>query len=954
MEAAGSARKIAEGARTTVSHLSWNIGGVSAEQTLSGLSEIDAHAEDRMGLVSLQELPREASGWSFHELGAWHVHSYRDEEAWRGTGVGFRAGTWTLMRKRASPTGVWLRLRRVMDGAEVWCGSAHLTQGATRELHAAEIHAFLEALPSTHLPVLLGADVNTPLRWTAVEGHLPEPQSSESKGDYMLGLLKSKGLSVTAPPQGQWCCPTSRPRNPEAQGRQIDFVGCKGCVAEAMRIHVDSYMMLGGDHEALSQIVSFRFSPRKRCIKSSNRPRVVTCPTVQVEGEITQAKLEKLAKTCTRTRPGLAYQDPPEVKVFFRIARQSRSPEAWKRALRGRRDARKIWVEDKIRAATAGDWAAFKAVAKKGAVGWEGHMAEAMGDGVDPHSAVHDHLKKVYGEGMPIPSFPYSESQVETVPDFTMDELREALDKGKKGVAVGPDRVSHELLLKLASTPEGEDKLLCWFNRLLHGKEPLPQEWNTTAMILIPKVAKPEDPKQVRPICVGSATAKVYCRLLLARTKTALHYTGSSQSMGAGRQTSDYVFCTARMMQLEQEWRRGCCFLKLDIEKAFDSLNPHVFLAKLAEKLGHNEILLNWWNMFRDTQAVLSTVWGESVIDMITGIRQGSVESPQMFASVIDWILTDLCQQQGWEGSVFEGLGLGEIAFVDDIIAWEADRSALTRKAGALCRALRAWGLKVNQHKCQLYISPYNRETGSVFVDGIPLEADDHLTVMGLTFKVGITAKEALLPLFARAKAKFWSLQHLFRAKSPLAGRLKLFHRIIGNTVLWCAAALQPDKQALQVVNVLQSQMVIWSMRLGKRAGKDRLDFRLRSFRSSRWAIQRFIGIRWSTCWLQRDWDYAGHRARSSTWIPPPPSGVLDGYRDLQWWRGEQGKPGGKRHPSRFFPRLMGDERALDQAAGGPWREIAKDRHAWSSRRAVWVAQQDLPWSSHTQLAIEV
>ena len=559
----------------------------------------------------------------------------------------------------------------------------------------------------------------------------------------------------------------------------------------------------------------------------------------------------------------MAYVDPPEVKVFFQVARQAKTAEAWKRALQGRRDARKAWAARKIEAAMEGDWAAYRTVAKKGAAGWEGHFADALGDGVDPHLAVHEHLQKVYGgDKEPVRPFPFQPNEVAKVPDFTAEELRESRRKGKRGVAVGTDKVSLELLLKVASTPEGEEKLLRWFNRLLHGEEPLPKDWGTASMILLPKISLPEDPKQVRPICIGSSSCKVYCRLLLGRTQEALRYTGSSQSMGAGRQTADYVFCVSRMMQLEQEWRAGCCYLKLEIEKAFDSLDRQVFLEKLAGKLGCNEILRNWWLMFQDTQAILSTVWGESVIDMVTGIRQGSVESPQMFAAVIDWILTDLYRdEKGDSCPVFEGLTLREIAFVDDLIVWERSRQALAHKARRLCGALSAWGLKVNKHKCQLYVSPYNKEARSVEIEGVLVKEDDHLQVMGLTFRVGVTAKEALQPLFSRAKAKFWSLKHLFKATTPLAGRLKLLHRIIGNTVLWCAAAFQPDKQALQAVNVLQSQMVIWSMRLGKRAGEDWLDYRLRSFRASRWAIQRFIGVRWSTCWLQRAWDYAGHRA---------------------------------------------------------------------------------------------
>ena len=263
-------------------------------------------------------------------------------------------------------------------------------------------------------------------------------------------------------------------------------------------------------------------------------------------------------------------------------------------------------------------------------------------------------------------------------------------------------------------------------------------------------------------------------------------------------------------------------------------------------------------------------------------------------------------------------------------------------------------GLRVNLQKCQVYVSPYNRDTEKVKISGNVLESDNHLLVMGLPLRFGITAREALAPVFAKVKSRFWAQKHLFRAKVPLAGRLRLLNRVLGNMALWCAAAFQPDQLALQTVNVLQSQIVIWSMRLSKRGDEEWLDFRLRSFRAARWAIQRHLGTRWSTQWLQRSWDYAGHRARSGLWMPPTPSGLLDSYRTLSWWQREQGLKQGKRHPARFYPTLMKEERDLDKAAGGHWRDVAMDRVKWRAQRDVWLEQQDLPWSSHTQLAIEM
>ena len=50
----------------------------------------------------------------------------------------------------------------------------------------------------------------------------------------------------------------------------------------------------------------------------------------------------------------------------------------------------------------------------------------------------------------------------------------------------------------------------------------------------------------------------------------------------------------------------------------------------------------------------------------------------------------------------------------------------------------------------------------------------------------------------------------------------------------------------------------------------------------------------------------------------------------------------------------MNAERAMDRAAGGPWREVAMHRGDWDKRGVTWIEQQDLPWASFEQLALDV
>ena len=128
-------------------HLSWNVGGVAVEQIETGLQEVGRLLEGKPELISFQELSCGDVGWHTEQIGP--AGSYGMN--WSGSS---RTDTWSLLKRKRS--GVWVKLRRLADGVELWCGSAYLSQGATREVHATEIHEFVSVLPATDLPVILG------------------------------------------------------------------------------------------------------------------------------------------------------------------------------------------------------------------------------------------------------------------------------------------------------------------------------------------------------------------------------------------------------------------------------------------------------------------------------------------------------------------------------------------------------------------------------------------------------------------------------------------------------------------------------------------------------------------------------------------------------------------------------------------------------------------------------
>ena len=639
--------------------------GIWAESGLQGcprgIREAEALCNQRVDVFSLQKVPRCDPGWPQHFEEGWTVVSHREPSAWRGCGVCFRSGAWTVVQRKASSRGIWCKLRKLSDGVLMWVGSVHITQNAAVEVHAEEVEDFVRQLPKDIVPVLVGMDVNTPIKWIE-NGVGWEAVGKEGKGEHMVSRLLESDIVLTAPPSEQKSMPTCRPRKQDVQGRHIDVVGGSKTCRVGLGIVEGSYMFVGSDHDMVLRRADF--ATRTRKVKG--RPSI--CPK-RVKGDIVipsvlnQDTLKGLALQCTEPYARASYRDPQHVKVYFQVARRSKQPEDWRRALRERSKARSEWQAERVRDATSANWQAYRDVSKKGHNGWESHLAAKLVDqGTDPHAAVHQHFTQIYA-GSPTPPFPFLE--VPRAPDFSFAELQEAIAKGKNGKSTGEDGVPHELLVAISKSEEGETKLLEWFNRLLHGEEPLPRDWGRAVMVLLPKCSLPEHVKQLRPICVGSAANKVFARMLLARSRPAFQYSTPLQNMGEGRQTVDHIWTIARLLALEQEWRYGLTLLKLDIEKAFDSLDRGRFLQRLQAKMGCCEELRCWWQLFEHTEAGLSTAWGESTIPMSRGIRQGSVESPQVFSTAMEWIVKDVAEKHGWDpkADVYEGMGVSESAF---------------------------------------------------------------------------------------------------------------------------------------------------------------------------------------------------------------------------------------------------------------------------------------------------
>ena len=607
-------------------------------------------------------------------------------------------------------------------------GLSHFTPGCSHATYSQEVHDFLARKPCDGLPIILQGDANAHVGWTT-KGSSVEAIGEDSKALFLLGSLQEAGLKGCPPVGPSRHLPTSRPRQEGREGHQIDlFLGCR-IRGLGVIIHEDSFAYIGTDHELMQG--SFSMQGKGRWAHHVTAPRVWKSGPARIT-HLDQQTLEQLAKTCTGVKAGQRYRDSEDVKALFRRAKTQKSPRCWKQALAARRSARRAWEAERLQRAVRGDWQAYRAFTKQSTPGWDHNFANAQTQ--DPHEVVHDHLQKIF-QG---PGLPPVEPLRGNCKAFDVEELSLALGQLKLGKSVGLDLTSTELLRALVEIEGGRVHLLEYLNGVFV-RQQVPRAWNKPLLILLPKTPAPVGPKDLRPIALGSSMSKLFARMVINRIQGLLDHTSPAQCAGRGRQAADVLFTVNRLCQLDQEWKQGLCAVKIDISKAFDSVDRARMMEKLQERVGDTFELRALRALLVNTEATLQTAWGCSQLDMGSGIKQGAIESPVLFSFLMDVAMAETSRKHKWSErpKLFQGMESEELLYMDDGILWGRDCESLGQRLEEFSEVLQSFGLQLNIGKCRLYCSPYYQGNRGLKVRGHTLRAEKHLEVMGVKLAVG-------------------------------------------------------------------------------------------------------------------------------------------------------------------------------------------------------------------------
>jgi hypothetical protein len=221
---------------------------------------------------------------------------------------------------------------------------------------------------------------------------------------------------------------------------------------------------------------------------------------------------------------------------------------------------------------------------------------------------------------------------------YTREEVKKAMFNIGDLKAPGPDGL-HAIFFKRYWSLIGEDLTDEVLNAINSGR--VPDGWNNTNIVLIPKVDCPESISQYRPISLCNVVYKVISKVLAARLKVLLPEIISPMQSAfvPGRMITDnflVAFECFHAIKRKNEGKYGTCAVKLDMHKAYDRVE-WCFLEKILTRMGFDQ---NW------IQLIMSCVGSVKYqvrfngreterFSPTRGLRQGDPLSPYLISCAL-------------------------------------------------------------------------------------------------------------------------------------------------------------------------------------------------------------------------------------------------------------------------------------------------------------------------------
>ena len=228
----------------------------------------------------------------------------------------------------------------------------------------------------------------------------------------------------------------------------------------------------------------------------------------------------------------------------------------------------------------------------------------------------------------------------------------------------------------------------------------VPEDWKNGTIVCIPKKGNLTECDNWRGVTLLSIPGKVYCQLILNRIRDVVDRELREQQAGfrPKRSCTEQIFTLRRIIESCTEFQVPLAVSFIDFTKAFDSIH-RPSLWKIMRAYGiPPKVTTAIKNIYNNSRCCVRTEDGLSDwFEVLTGVRQGCLLSPLLFALAIDWVLKKATEGKGIQWH--KGGRLSDLDFADDIAALTSDTQDLQSLITDISEDASSIGLTISAKK---------------------------------------------------------------------------------------------------------------------------------------------------------------------------------------------------------------------------------------------------------------